>query len=163
MNENQTVLLPQQPQPRPGNTGEIMTKIKLRPFFTTGSPDGVMVYAIKPDSVFNKAGIRNGDIVKSINGTPVSSIEDASSMLSGMENTDAAKLILIRNGETKEISYSAGSPDSAAQPIEAPAHVVPEEINEEKLPGPPQDKGNIKPHVPEDQEPEKAEISEDKN
>ncbi len=162
-NKNRNDLPPQQPQPYSGNISDIMKKIKLRLFYTKGSPDGVMVYAMNPDSIFNKVGIRNGDIVKSINGTPVSSIEDASSMLSGMENTDAAKLILIRNGETKEISYSAGSPDSAAQPIEAPAHVVPDEINEEKLPGPPQDKGNIKPHVPEDQEPEKAEISEDKN
>ena len=169
MNENQNALSLQPPQQiqapplQPGNTGDTTTKIKLRPFFSKGSPDGVMVYAIKPDSVFNRAGIRNGDIVKSINGTPVSSVEDASSMLSGMENADTAKLTLIRSGETKEISYSAGSTGSTGRPSEEPAHVVPEEMKEEKFPGPPQDRGEIKTQAPEEQEPEKAEISEDKN
>ncbi len=152
---------PPQPQQSSGNAGEIMTKIKLRPFFTKGSPDGVMVYAIKPDSVFNRAGIRNGDIVKSVNGTPVSSVEDASSLLSGMENADTARLTLIRSGETKEISYSTTG--SAARPSEGPVQIVPGEMKEEKLPDPPQDRGEIRTQAPEDQEPEKAEISEDKN
>jgi general secretion pathway protein C len=154
---------PQLPQPNPGNAGEIMAKIKLRPFFTKGSPDGVMVYAIKPDSVFNKAGIRNGDIVKSINGTQVSSVEDASSMLSGMENAATAKLTVVRSGEIKEISYAAGNDGNAVRPSEGPAHVAPEQIKEEKLPDPPQDKPEAKPRAPEDQELEKAEHSEDKN
>lgn len=167
INENQNglppVAQPRQTSVQPGNAGEIATKIKFRPFFTKGSPDGVMVYAIKPDSVFNKAGIRNGDIVKSINGAPVSSVEDASSLLSGMENAETAKLTLIRSGETKEITYSAGSTGGAAQPGEEPAHVVPEQMKEEKLPDPTQNKGEIKAQAPEEQEPEKTENSEDQN
>lgn len=129
---NQPLLTQHPIQPPPqqpfGNTDELKTKIKLRPFFTKGQPDGVMVYAIKPESVFNRAGIRNGDIVKAIDGVPVSSLEDASSLLAAIENADAAKITLIRSGETKEISYSAEN-------VLAPG----------------------------DQEPEKAEISEDQN
>ena len=163
MNENQNALPPQPPpqaQQSSGSASEIMTNIKFRPFFTKGSPDGVMVYAIKPDSIFNRSGIRNGDIVKAVNGTPVSSVEDASSLLSGMENAATARLTLIRSGEIKEISYSAGS---AARPSEVPVQIVPGEMTEEKLPDPPQDRGEIRTQAPEDQEPEKAEISEDKN
>ena len=130
--DNQLLLTqpPVQPPPQQpfGNTDEIKTKIKFRPFFTKGQPDGVMVYAIKPESVFNRAGMRNGDIVKAIDGAPVSSVEDASSLLAGIENADFAKITLVRNGETKEISYGA---DNAL--------------------------------APGDEEPEKAEISDDKN
>ncbi len=157
----QKPVLLQPPLPQNSNTGENTTKIKFRPFFTKGSPDGVMVYAIKPESVFNKAGIRNGDIVKSINGTPVSSVEDASSLISDMENSGNGKLTLIRSGETKEISYKAGG---AGQPPNGKqALAAPEELKGEKLPDPAQGKGEIRTQSPEEQEPEKTESSDDRN
>jgi general secretion pathway protein C len=126
MNEGQAPLIQTSPS-TPGNTGDIMTQIKFRPFFSKGAPDGVMIYAIKPDSVFNRAGLRNGDIVKEINGTPVASIEEASASLSGLESNPAAKITLIRGGATKEIFYNAGQPDKEQGHEEEPG-----EMKEEK-------------------------------
>lgn len=148
--------LPQQAQFQPpsGNAAEITANIKFRPFFTKGSPDGVMVFGIKPDSAFNRAGLRNGDIVKDINGTPVGSVEEASSLLSDMESASAARITLIRSGETKEISYSSGR--SSEEPG------APEETKEEKS-SDLQEKLEVKTQAPDDIEPEKIENSEDKN
>jgi general secretion pathway protein C len=110
VNDGQAPLIQTSPS-TPGNTGGVMTQIKFRPFFSKGAPDGVMIYAIKPDSVFSRAGLRNGDIVKEINGTPVVSIEEASASLSDLESNPAARITLIRGGVTKEIFYNAGQPD----------------------------------------------------
>jgi general secretion pathway protein C len=137
----------------PGNTGDIMTQIKFRPFFTKGSPDGVMVYAIKPDSVFNQIGLRNGDIVKAINSASIASVEDAFSFLSDMERTDAVRVTLIRNGEIKEISFNSGQLEGLEQGGN-------QEIKQEILTEA-QDKGEDQ--SPKDIELENAENSEDKN
>lgn len=110
-----------------GNTDDIMTQIKFRPFFSKGVPDGVMIYAIKPDSVFNRAGLRNGDIVKEINGIPVASIEEASASLSDLEGDSAVKITLVRGGAIKEISYNVGQPGKAQGHEEEPG-----EMREEK-------------------------------
>jgi general secretion pathway protein C len=126
VNDGQAPLIQTSPSTL-GNTGGIMTQIKFRPFFSKGAPDGVMIYAIKPDSVFNRAGLRNGDIVKEINGTPVISIEEASASLSDLESDPAAKITLIRGGATKEIFYNAGQPDKAQGHEEEPG-----EMREEK-------------------------------
>lgn len=108
---------PQLQQLQGGTPSQIESKIKLRPFFSKGSPDGVMVYGIKPESPFNKGGLRNGDIVKTINGTAVSSIDDASALLAGLENTDNARVTLVRSGETKEIAFQGGNrAETAADP-----------------------------------------------
>ncbi len=115
-----------------GNTGDIMTQIKFRPFFSKGAPDGVMIYAIKPDSVFNRAGLRNGDIVKEINGTPVVSIEEASASLFDLETDPAARITLIRGGATQEIFYNAGQPDKA-QGHEGEPGEMKEDVETEKI------------------------------
>ncbi|MCM2285037.1 MAG: PDZ domain-containing protein [Desulfobacula sp.] len=126
MNDSQAPLIQTSPSTL-GNTGDIMTQIKFRPFFSKGAPDGVMIYAIKPESVFNRVGLRNGDIVKEINGTPVASIEEASASLSGLESNPAAKITLIRGGATKEIFFNAGQSDKEQGHEEEPG-----EMKEEK-------------------------------
>jgi len=157
MNEGQAHLTLNS-QSASGNTGGIMTQIKFRPFFSKGSPDGVMIYAIKPDSVFNRAGLRNGDIVKEINGTPVSSIEEASSLLAGLESDPSARITLVRSGEIKEISNAAGEFGKEQGHAEESG-----EMKEEKL-STPQEKSEDKAKAsPEDIETEKIENADEKN
>lgn len=150
-----SVPLPQTSKSTPGNTDDIMTQIKFRPFFTKGAPSGVMVFGIKPDSVFNRSGLRNGDILKTVNGNPVASVEEASSALSDIQN--ASVITLVRSGETKEISFGSGQP-GGEQGNEGESG----EVKEEKLPDL-QEKPEVKSQAPEDQEPEKTENSEDRN
>jgi len=85
--------------------GAIMKQVKFRPHFTAGEPDGLMVYGIRPNSVFRKMGLRNGDIIKDINGTQIVSAEDASSLFSEVEDADDARVTLFRRGKVKELFY----------------------------------------------------------
>ncbi len=93
-------------------------QIKIRPYFSEGEQDGVMVYGIRPGSFFNKVGLLNGDIVKEINGTPIHSSEDASSFYEQIEAaTNETKIILSRRGSVKEIIYQVENGDSAISPF----------------------------------------------
>ena len=88
------------------NFDQVMKQIKFRPHFSQGEADGLMVYGIKPNSVFRKIGLRNGDIVKDINDTIISSKEDVSNMLNDFDNLENLKLTVLRKGKTEELVYN---------------------------------------------------------
>ncbi len=91
--------------------GRAMKQIRFRPHFTEGEPDGLMVYGIRPNSVFMKVGLRNGDIVKEINGTPIVSTEDHTQLFDEIENAETAKLTVFRRGKEQELFYEAKGDD----------------------------------------------------
>ena len=84
---------------------DLMKQVKMRPHFTEGGADGLMVYGIRPNSVFRKIGLRNGDIIKDINGTEIVSAEDASSLYDKLKDADNAKITLLRRGKIEELYY----------------------------------------------------------
>ncbi|MCP4023820.1 MAG: PDZ domain-containing protein [Desulfobacteraceae bacterium] len=86
-------------------SGPLKDQIKTRPYFSDGEPDGLMVYGIKPKSIFRKIGLKNGDIIKDINGTPIVKSEDAQELYTSLEEPSNAKVTLIRRGEKKELIY----------------------------------------------------------
>ncbi len=90
----------------PDNLNSMMRQIKFRPHFSDGQADGLMAYGIRPNSVFRKIGLRNGDIIKEINGTPIISKDDVSQLFADIELEDNLKLTLFRRGKIKELSYT---------------------------------------------------------
>jgi len=91
----------------PDNISALMRQIKFRPHFTEGESEGLSVYGIMPNSVFRQIGLRNGVIIKYINGTPIVSAEDASSLFSEIKEADTARVTLLRRGKIKELVYQA--------------------------------------------------------
>ncbi|MFC1845352.1 type II secretion system protein GspC, partial [Thermodesulfobacteriota bacterium] len=59
------------------NLNDLMTQVRVRPYFRRGKPEGLIVSQIKSDSVFAKLGLMNGDIIANVNGKPMSSPEEA--------------------------------------------------------------------------------------
>ncbi len=93
------------------NAGEIMKQIKFRPYFSQGAPDGLMVYGIRPDSIFRQIGLRNGDIVKDINGTPIVSPADGMNMLMEIQGTEEISMTVLRRGKIMDLSFPAADYD----------------------------------------------------
>ena len=93
------------------NAGEIMKQIKFRPYFSQGAPDGLMVYGIRPDSIFRQIGLRNGDIVKEINGTPIVSPADGMNMLMEIQGTEEIDMTVLRRGKIMDLSFPAADYD----------------------------------------------------
>jgi len=89
----------------PENVKKMMQQIRFRPHFTQGQPDGLMVYGIRPNSVFRRIGLRNGDIVKEINGSKVISGSDASELFAEIDNSGVIRIALLRRGKRKELLY----------------------------------------------------------
>ena len=86
--------------------GSIMRQIKFRPHFSEGEPDGLMVYGIRPNSVFREIGLRNGDIIKDVNGVAIVSKNDVSGLFAEIEDQEYLKITLFRRGKIKELTYT---------------------------------------------------------
>ncbi len=83
----------------------LMKQVKIRPHFSQGEPDGLMVYGIRPQSVFRQIGMRNGDIITDINGTQITTAEDALQMYEQIQDADSATISVLRRGKEKEIAF----------------------------------------------------------
>ena len=68
----------------------------LRGSFT---PAGARLDVVAEGSVFSKAGLRSGDIVTAVDGTPLKTIDDAAELYVRASATRAANIQLLRAGK----------------------------------------------------------------
>lgn len=83
----------------------LIKQVRMRPRFSGGEPDGLMLYGIRPSSVFNQVGLKNGDIIRDINGTAILSAEDAPNLFKEIKEATDAKITIVRRGEEKELEF----------------------------------------------------------
>ena len=104
---------PETPPEQAGSSGlpSLMKQARIRPFFSDGKPDGLLLYGIRNDSVFQQIGLRNGDIVKAINGSDILSAQDAAtiyqSLNTSLEGMPDLRFTVQRRGKIQEIVYNA--------------------------------------------------------
>jgi len=101
------------PQTEVSQTGlpALMKQARIRPFFSDGKPNGLLLYGIRNDSVFQQIGLKNGDIIKAINGNQTLSAKDAltiyQSLDASLEDISNIRFTILRRGKTQEIFYNA--------------------------------------------------------
>lgn len=88
------------------NLNRISREARIIPY-QKGDVQGFKVFAIKRGSLFEKIGVRNGDVFQSVNGTALTSPDKALEMYSSlMEGTSSVKLNLLRYGKKVSLDYS---------------------------------------------------------
>jgi general secretion pathway protein C len=87
------------------NINQLLTQARIRPNLKDGKPDGFMLSYIKDDSFFTQLGLQRGDIVKSINGKPINTPEDAFSFYKAVESGDPLSMDIVRGGQPRSINY----------------------------------------------------------
>lgn len=88
-----------------GDINGLMKQARIRPHFTGGKADGLLIYGVKQSSIFKTMGIRNGDILVGVDGREIHSVEDAISLYDKLKNASEAKIEIKRRGKTKELIY----------------------------------------------------------
>ncbi len=83
----------------------LMKQVRVRPHFTAGKSDGLLLYGIQHDSLFRKMGIKNGDIIMGVDGNEIESVDDALSLYENLKTASNVKLQIKRRGRIKEIEY----------------------------------------------------------
>ena len=84
----------------------IMNQATVRPYLEAGAQIGFIVSEIKPDSLYQKLGLQNGDIIIDVNGKRMQTTDDIMQMVNIMQSGGGIALSLKRNGNAETINYS---------------------------------------------------------
>jgi len=66
---------------------------------------GFLVREIQPNSVYQKLGLQVGDVIRSVNGQPVNSLQDAMRAYQQAANLRDVRLEVVRNGRPEVLQY----------------------------------------------------------
>ncbi len=89
-----------------GDLKSIMSQAVVRPFMSEGVQQGYIVSNIAPGSLYERLGLRNGDIVQEVNGKVLDSADDVLQLVNVMQSGGSIAVNLIRNGRSESINYS---------------------------------------------------------
>lgn len=73
---------------------------RLSPVYDQGKLEGFRVTGLRPGSVWSALGLRNGDVVESVGGEPVESLEIAKHLAA-----DTVKVVVKRKGQPVELTF----------------------------------------------------------
>jgi general secretion pathway protein C len=87
------------------NVHELLSQVRVRPYFRDGRPDGLAISNIRAGSFFAKLGLRNGDVVQGVDGSSIKSPDDVLNIYTKLKSASQLELQLRRHGQSKKINY----------------------------------------------------------
>ena len=87
------------------NLNELLTQVRVRPYFRQGKPEGLIVSQIQANSIFAKLGLMNGDIIASVNGKQMSTPEEAFQLYNSLNSGAQVSIEITRRGQKKMLTY----------------------------------------------------------
>ena len=85
---------------------QLLSSVNIRPHFRDGQPDGLMLSRVKPNSIFMRMGLRNGDVISGVNGQELQSVDDVMSFYERLKDSDQVTVNLKRGGRDRTIQYT---------------------------------------------------------
>lgn len=82
------------------DVSKLMTQIQIVP-----QDEGLAISNIKPNSIFRRMGLRNGDILKSVDGQEIRSVDDALKLYESLKSADSVGVSIQRRGRDRNINY----------------------------------------------------------
>ena len=84
----------------------IMNQAVVRPFMNKGVQEGYIVSNIAPNSLYEKAGLQNGDVIIDVNNNQMHNANDILQVLNSMQSGGSVELNIKRNGRNETLNYS---------------------------------------------------------
>jgi general secretion pathway protein C len=79
----------------------------LRQAMMVPQPDGgFMVREITPGSLYEKLGLKAGDVIRSVNGNPVNNLEDAMQLYRRLGSAGQVTMDITRGGKVESLEYT---------------------------------------------------------
>jgi general secretion pathway protein C len=87
----------------------LLTQARVIPNVTAGSsgkPDGVIINEIQPGSLFESAGLVNGDVIQEVNGRTVTGVADLVSMYRDLKPGTSLSVKVTRSGRQVVLNHT---------------------------------------------------------
>ncbi len=88
------------------NLSDVAMQARIVPAFKDGVSQGFKLFSIRPDSIYSKIGIQNGDVIKRINGFDMNSPEKALEVYTKLKETSRIDIEVERNGASVRKTYN---------------------------------------------------------
>ena len=87
------------------NMNHLLTQVRMVPNFNNGEPDGFKLLSVKSGSLIHRSGLRDGDIIKRVNGIEIDSPEKAFEVYEQIKNEPTITVEIERRGGKKTFTY----------------------------------------------------------
>jgi general secretion pathway protein C len=87
------------------NINQLMTQLRIVPNFEDGKANGFKVFAIKPNSIFENIGLKNGDVIQKVNDREITTPDKAFQSFQELRNERNLTVGILRKGEQKTLNY----------------------------------------------------------
>ncbi len=87
------------------NFSQLLTQAKVVPRFRNGKADGFVIDQIVPRSLFQKIGLRNGDVIVSVNQQKITNAAQAMRLYRELQSAAEIQLEIERAGQLQRITY----------------------------------------------------------
>lgn len=88
------------------NMSQLFTQIRAVPHFEGGEATGFRLFAIRRGSLFDKIGLKNGDIIRNINGQAMNDPTRALALLEQLREAQDLTVAVTRNRKDQTINYT---------------------------------------------------------
>lgn len=88
------------------NLNQVAMQARIVPAFKDGVATGFKLFSIRPDSIYAKIGIQNGDVIRRINGFEINSPDKALEVYSKLKEAGRIEIEVDRNGRTVRKTYN---------------------------------------------------------
>ena len=92
------------------NTNELLSQVRIIPYFSKGVSGGYKLGNIKKGSLIEKYGFKDGDVLKSVNGISLSSPDKVLEAYQAAQNAGSVEITVERDGGPVTFTYKIGSP-----------------------------------------------------
>jgi general secretion pathway protein C len=87
------------------NMNHLLTQVRMVPNFNNGEPDGFKLLSVKGGSLIHRSGLRDGDIIKRVNGTEIDTPERAFEVYEQVKNEPVITVEILRGGRSRTLTY----------------------------------------------------------
>lgn len=88
-----------------GNLSSLATQARIVPAFEGGEAVGFKLFSIRPNSLYSKIGIQNGDVITRINGYEINSPDKALEVYQKLKDSKSINVDLKRRGKPMTLEY----------------------------------------------------------
>lgn len=88
------------------NLPRLLSQARAVPFFRNGESIGMRLFAIRRNSLYEKLGLKNGDILLSVNENSLADPTEALRIFDKLKEEKSIKVEVERSGAAKSLNYS---------------------------------------------------------
>ena len=87
------------------DVGDLLSQATFRPHLEDGQPAGISITGIKPNAIFRKLRLRNGDVITGVNNQAITSVDDAMKVFGTLSADGQIQVQVKRRGREETLEY----------------------------------------------------------